>query len=72
MDNIDIKYTCVKCQGHDYEHGRLFGASDAMAAVYNLETRKFMYISCKNCGYTEFYKKDLGLAFRILDMLVNR
>lgn len=65
------KYTCVKCQGKQYETGEARTVGGFWSKVFDIQNRKFITISCKNCGYTEFYNKKGNTAENILDLFTG-
>ncbi|MFC7443142.1 zinc ribbon domain-containing protein [Laceyella putida] len=38
-----------------------------LSRLFNLEHNKFKIISCKNCGYSEFYRAKSTGAMNIID-----
>ena len=55
-----VSFECVKCSGHTYESGVLRAAGGALSSVFDISTNKFRFITCTSCGYTEFYRADIG------------
>lgn len=49
---------CPKCSGRDLSHGELRGAGGFLSSFLDLAMRRFKTISCKACGYTEFYSDN--------------
>ncbi|MCI6737961.1 MAG: zinc ribbon domain-containing protein, partial [Intestinibacter sp.] len=39
--------------------------------VFNVQNKKFVTISCKNCGYTELYKAQTSTGMNVLDFLIG-
>ena len=59
----ELKYTCPKCGNKEYEIGEMWAFSSFWSKMLQLHTRRFTFISCLNCRYTEFYKvpkKEIG------------
>ena len=54
-------WTCVKCQydKHKKEEVRVVGGF--WSKIFNIQTKKYESIICKNCSYSEFYKKNQHL-----------
>lgn len=62
-NNKVIKYTCPKCGNKEYEIGEMWAYSSFWTKILQLHTRRFTFISCLSCRYTEFYKipkKEIG------------
>ena len=62
MDQM-IKYKCPKCGQTRYTVGEIWTAGTILVKILGFENRRFTYISCEMCHFTEFYKipkKKLG------------
>lgn len=59
------QYVCPKCGCTRYE-------SDQFQATGGVEVqnKRFVTITCEDCGYTELYKSDTSLGMNILDLLM--
>jgi uncharacterized protein len=55
MDQI-IKYKCPKCGHTEYQVGELWAAGSIFVKILGFENKRFTYISCSMCRYTEIYK----------------
>ena len=57
-DRIDqvLKYTCPKCGGKTYKVGEIWAFGSFWTKLLQLHTRRFTFINCENCKYTELYK----------------
>lgn len=64
-------YQCVKCGGFSKETGELRAAGGALSSILDVSTNRFVFVSCTSCGYTEFYRADLGSATQVVDLLVG-
>ncbi|WP_125572107.1 zinc ribbon domain-containing protein [Lacticaseibacillus songhuajiangensis] len=64
-------YTCVKCGGHSYSRDQLQATGGTFAKLMDVQNKKFMTISCDNCGYTELYKMQTSTGMNILDFLMS-
>mgnify|MGYP000535588237 FL=1 len=40
------------------------------AKVFEVQNKRFVTITCEECGYTELYKSDTSLGMNILDLLM--
>ncbi|MBL4587479.1 MAG: zinc ribbon domain-containing protein [Flavobacteriales bacterium] len=66
------RYQCPKCQTRQYTTGEIRTTGGFWSKIFNIQNRKFISISCDNCGYTEFYnKKGSSTAENILDLFTN-
>ena len=64
-------YCCIKCKSSDFEVGELLMSGGRLSAIFNLQNRKFINLSCNNCGYTELYKGNVSNRQKILDLLIG-
>jgi uncharacterized protein len=51
-----LKYTCPKCGNKEYEIGEMWTFSSFWTKIFELHTRRFTFLTCQNCKYTEIYK----------------
>jgi predicted nucleic-acid-binding Zn-ribbon protein len=61
--NQIIKYTCPKCGSKQYEIGELWTVGSFWTRMFQIHNRRFTFISCQKCRYTELYKvpqKNIG------------
>jgi len=69
MENNSFK--CTKCQHQEYEQGEIRVAGGIWSKIFNVQGSKFVSISCKQCGHTEFYKGNTKKFSNIVDILTN-
>ena len=62
-------YVCPKCGCEKYESDQLQATGGTLAKMFDVQNKKFITISCRDCGYTELYKEKSGL--NILDFLIQ-
>jgi predicted nucleic-acid-binding Zn-ribbon protein len=55
MDQI-LKYSCPKCGNKQYEIGEMWAYGSFWTKMLQLHARRFTFLSCLKCKYTEFYK----------------
>ena len=63
------QYVCPKCGCKEYEHDQFQATGGNFAKLFDVQNKKFITISCKDCGYTELYKNQAG--WNILDFLMG-
>jgi uncharacterized protein len=64
-----LKYTCQKCGNKQYEIGEIWTISSFWTRLFEYYNRRFTYITCQRCKYTEFFKvpkKKIGEAFNFV------
>jgi hypothetical protein len=65
------KYECVKCGSSSYKKGNINTTGGTLSKLFDVQNKKFVTITCSNCGYTELYAKDSSLAGNIFDFLTD-
>ncbi|MDR1017470.1 MAG: zinc ribbon domain-containing protein [Lachnospiraceae bacterium] len=69
MENME--YRCPKCGCGAYSKDQLQATGGDFSKIFNVQNKKFITISCENCGYTELYKAETSTGMNILDFLMN-
>ena len=65
------KWKCTKCGNEGYEKDQFQATGGDFAKVFNVQNKKFITISCIECGYTELYKTGTTAGMNIFDFLMN-
>lgn len=65
------KYTCPKCGCNEFDHDQFQATGGNFAKVFDIQNKKFITISCKNCGYTELYKSNTSTGWNVLDFFLG-
>ncbi len=65
------QYICPKCGCHSYESDQFQATGGNFAKLFDIQNKRFITISCTNCGYTELYKNVNDNGMDILDFLLN-
>lgn len=65
----DTARACPKCGSHDKEKGEFRAAGGFVSSFFDVSTRRFRYLSCKGCGYTEFYNSSISGSAKFIDFL---
>ena len=63
------QYICPKCGCQQYESDRLQATGGNFAKMFDIQNKKFVTISCCNCGYTELYRQTGGEGWDLLGFL---
>lgn len=66
-----IKYRCPKCGCEQYETDSLQATGGNFSKIFDVQNKKFVTVSCANCGFTELYKKKSSTGMNILDFFLN-
>ena len=67
------QWACGKCNGQQAETGAIRTTGDGVSRYLNMQNKKFDYVSCTDCGYTDFFRSTGGGGgWRdVLDVLTN-
>lgn len=65
------EYRCPKCGSTEYISEIIQTTGGNFAKLFDVQNKKFIAISCRNCGYTELYRQDSSTAVNILDFLMG-
>jgi uncharacterized protein len=63
-----LRYTCPKCGHKLYELGEMWTIGSFWTRMFEYHNRRFTYVSCQKCRYSEFYKipkKSIGDVFNM-------
>ncbi len=50
------QYICPKCGCQQYESDQFQATGGNFAKIFDVQNKKFITISCRQCGYTELIK----------------
>ena len=64
-------WRCAKCSHHEAEISQSRQSGSLLASVFDVEGLRFTTVSCRRCGYTEFYKADSSLLGKLFDFGVG-
>ncbi|WP_439202316.1 zinc ribbon domain-containing protein, partial [Escherichia coli] len=56
---------------HNFEEDQLQATGGNFSKIFDVQNKKFITISCSQCGYTELYKAQTSTGMNILDFLLN-
>ncbi|MBQ2954472.1 MAG: zinc ribbon domain-containing protein [Clostridia bacterium] len=63
------QYVCVKCGCTQYESDQFQATGGNFAKFFDIQNKKFITVSCAQCGYTELYKAQGKDGSDIIDFL---
>jgi len=64
-------YRCTKCGNGNYESDQFQATGGNLAKILDIQNKKFITVTCTNCGYTELYRAKTSVGWNILDYLTN-
>lgn len=65
------EFHCCKCGHREFETDQFQATGGNFAKLFDVQNKKFITVSCKQCGYTELYKAETDAGMNILDFLMN-
>lgn len=66
-----VQYVCPKCSCMEYDTDQFQATGGNFARMFDIQNKKFITVSCANCGYTELYRSKTSTGMNILDFLMN-
>ena len=63
-------FSCSKCHNTQYETEEI-RTTGKYSRFFDMQNKKFIAISCSQCGYTEIFKGDSSRLGNFLDLLVG-
>ena len=64
-------YVCPKCGNTRYSSDQFQATGGEFSKLFNVQNKKFITVSCEQCGYTELYRAETSAGMNILDFLFN-
>lgn len=58
---------CIKCGSTDADQKEVSMTGSGLSKMLDVQSNKFTVVSCKNCGYSEFYNQNASKTSNILD-----
>lgn len=65
------QYVCPKCGCQNYVSDQFQATGGNFAKIFDVQNKKFITVSCANCGFTELYKAQNSSGMDILDFLIG-
>lgn len=66
-----MSWKCVKCGNTSFEKDQFQATGGNFAKMFDIQNKKYITVSCSNCGYTEIYKANSSTGMNVLDFLIN-
>ena len=54
-----------------YEADQFKATGGNFAKIFDVQNKKFVTVSCTQCGYTELYRRETDTGWDILDFLTS-
>lgn len=65
------QYVCPKCGNHEFVDGSFQATGGNFAKIMNVQNKKFITVSCTQCGFTELYAQKTNTGMNVLDFLIG-
>ncbi len=65
------QYVCPKCGNRHYETDQIQTTGGNFAKIFDVQNKKFVTVTCSECGYTELYKAQGSDGWDIADFLMG-
>ena len=65
------EYICPKCGCREFETDQIQTTGGNFSKLFDVQNKKYVTVSCRNCGYTELYKAQSSSGMNILDFFLN-
>lgn len=65
------QYICDKCGNTHYVSDQFQATGGNFAKIFDVQNKKFVTISCTNCGYSELYRAETTSGWNVLDFLIG-
>ena len=62
------QYVCEKCGNMHYVSDQFQATGGNFAKIFDVQNKKFITISCTQCGYTELYRSQTSGGMNVLDI----
>jgi len=59
---------CIKCGSRNASTKDVAMTGTGLSKMFDIQHNQFAVVSCQNCGYSEFYKRDSSTGSNILDL----
>lgn len=65
------QFVCPKCGCQHYVYDQFQATGGSFAKLFDVQNKRFITISCSQCGYTELYRAETDAGMNILDFLLG-
>lgn len=62
---------CVFCGSTEYEQGEMRATGGFLSKIFDVQTNKFVTVTCINCGHTNLFKRKSSLAGNVFDFFTQ-
>ncbi|MFB1021960.1 MAG: zinc ribbon domain-containing protein [Vicingaceae bacterium] len=69
--NQPLRFSCPKCSNITYNKGEIRATGGIFSKIFDVQNKKFSYVSCDRCTYTEFYKSKSSALGNVFDFFTG-
>ena len=66
-----MQYVCPKCGCLHFESDQFQATGGNFAKLFDIQNKKFVTVSCVQCGYTELSRAQTSDGWNVLDFLIG-
>ena len=66
-----INFKCAKCGHTTFDVGEFRATGGFLTKLFDVQSKKFTTVSCKQCKYTEIYRADSSMLGNIFDFFTD-
>ena len=71
MVTQSTNYVCVKCGSTNYTTDEFRATGGGFSRFFDVQNKKFVTVSCTQCGYTEIYRGDTSRWGNVADFFLG-
>ena len=64
-------WKCMKCGNTQFEKGQFQATGGDLSKIFDVQNKKFITVTCTECGFTELYKAETSMGMNLLDFLTD-
>ncbi|MDD5090223.1 MAG: zinc ribbon domain-containing protein [Candidatus Wallbacteria bacterium] len=68
---MNLNYTCPKCGHKEYEVSEMRATGGFLTKLFDIQSKRFTTVICRQCRYTEFYAADSSMLGNIFDFFTQ-
>ncbi|MGA9175466.1 MAG: zinc ribbon domain-containing protein [Thermoactinomyces sp.] len=66
-----MKHGCPKCGGTEVTVGNVAMTGTGLSRLFDVQHNEFKVVSCKKCGYSEFYRAKGSAVKDLIDLFFS-
>ncbi len=66
-----LQFSCAKCQNKSYTSEEIRTTGGGFSRFFDVQNKKFLTVSCTECGFTEMYRANTSRLGNIADFFLG-